>query len=342
MFIDEVTIAVESGHGGRGCCSFRREKYVPRGGPDGGDGGDGGDVIFRVDAQLNTLHDFRYQRHLRAGRGAHGEGKGKTGRRGEHAVICVPPGTILRDEKGALIRDMVEDGQELVLLAGGRGGRGNARFATARVQAPRRADPGQEGAQMVVRLELKLLADVGLVGFPNAGKSTLLARLSAARPKIADYPFTTLEPNLGIVQWAEGESFVLADLPGLIEGAHAGKGLGTRFLRHIERTRILLFAIDCTGPDLCGELEALRRELEFFDAGMRHKPAGIALTKADLLGPDAGFKDPFGNLRAPRFLVSAISGRGMPEMVRAVGPAVKKLRAAEVEQSEPEPPGGEI
>ena len=334
MFIDEVTIAVESGHGGRGCCSFRREKYVPRGGPDGGDGGDGGDVIFRVDAQLNTLHDFRYQRHLRAGRGTHGEGKGKTGRRGEHAVICVPPGTILRDEKGALIRDMVEDGQELVLLAGGRGGRGNARFATARVQAPRRADPGQEGAQMVVRLELKLLADVGLVGFPNAGKSTLLARLSAARPKIADYPFTTLEPNLGIVQWAEGESFVLADLPGLIEGAHEGKGLGTRFLRHIERTRILLFAIDCTGPDLCGELEALRRELEFFDAGMRHKPAGIALTKADLLGPDAGFKDPFGNLRAPRFLVSAISGRGMPEMVRGVGQAVKKLRAAEVEQNE--------
>ena len=335
MFIDEVTITVESGHGGSGCCSFRREKYVPRGGPDGGDGGDGGNVIFRVDAQLNTLHDFRYQRHIRAGRGAHGEGKRRTGQRGEHAVICVPPGTILRDEKGAMIRDMVEDGQELVLLEGGRGGRGNARFATPRVQAPRRADPGREGEQMVVRLELKLLADVGLVGFPNAGKSTLLARLSAARPKIADYPFTTLEPHLGIVQWAEGESFVLADLPGLIEGAHEGKGLGMRFLRHIERTRILLFAIDCTSPDPRGELEALRRELDAFDDGMRHKPAGIALTKADLLGPDADFEDPFADLRAPRFLVSAVSGRGVPEMLRSVGQAVKKLRADEAGKDGP-------
>ena len=330
MFIDEMTITVESGAGGDGCCSFRREKYVPRGGPDGGDGGDGGDVIFRVDSQLNTLHDFRYPRHIRADRGVHGKGQRRTGQRGEHAVVCVPPGTLLRDEKGALIRDMVAEGQELVLLAGGRGGRGNARFATSRVQAPRRADPGQEGAQRVVRLELKLLADVGLVGFPNAGKSTLLARLSAARPKIADYPFTTLEPSLGIVQWAEGESFVLADLPGLIAGAHAGKGLGTRFLRHIERTRILLFAIDCTSPDPCGELEALRDELYAFDAGMRHKPSGIALTKADLLEPGAELKDPFADLRAPRFLLSAVSGRGVAEMVRGVGQAVKKLRADEV------------
>ncbi|MXW77993.1 MAG: GTPase ObgE [Gemmatimonadetes bacterium] len=335
MFIDEMTITVESGSGGNGCCSFRREKFVPRGGPDGGDGGDGGDVIFRVDPQLNTLHDFRYQRHIRAGRGAHGEGKRRTGQRGAHAIICVPPGTILRDAKGALIRDMVEDGQELVLLVGGRGGRGNARFATPRFQAPRRADSGREGEQMVVRLELKLLADVGLVGFPNAGKSTLLSRISAARPKIADYPFTTLEPNLGIVQWAEGESFVLADLPGLIEGAHAGKGLGTRFLRHIERTRILLFAIDCTSPDPRGELEALRRELDAFDEGMRHKPAGIALTKADLLGPDADFEDPFADLRAPRFLISAVSGRGVPEMLRSVGQAVKKLRTDEVGKDGP-------
>ena len=229
---------------------------------------------------------------------------------------------------------MVEDGQELVLLAGGRGGRGNARFATSRVQAPRRADSGRAGEQMVVRLELKLLGDVGLVGFPNAGKSTLLARLSAAQPKIADYPFTTLEPNLGIVQWAEGESFVLADLPGLIKGAREGKGLGMRFLRHIERTRILLFAIDCTSPDPRGELEALRGELASFDAGMRHKPAGIALTKADLLGPDADFADPFADLRVPRFLVSAISGRGVPEMTRSVGQAVKKLRADEAEKDD--------
>jgi GTP-binding protein len=329
MFIDEVQITVESGTGGSGCCSFRREKFVPKGGPDGGDGGDGGNIVFKVDAQLATLRDFRYRHHIKAGRGDHGQGKNRTGKRGEHVIIRVPPGTLLRDEKGELILDMVEDGREFLLLKGGRGGRGNARFATARIQAPRRADYGIEGKQKGIKLELKLLADVGLVGFPNAGKSTLLARLSSAHPKIADYPFTTLEPNLGIVEWAEYESFVLADLPGLIEGAHNGKGLGARFLRHIERTRILLFAIDCTSEDPRADLEALRHELDEFNPGMRHKPAGIALTKADLLGPDEEFEDPFGDLKVPRFLVSAVSGRGLQEMLREVGQAVKKFRAEE-------------
>ncbi len=329
MFIDEVQIIVESGTGGSGCCSFRREKYVPKGGPDGGDGGDGGNIIFRVDDQLGTLRDYRYRHHIKAGRGDHGQGKNRTGKRGEHAIIRVPPGTILRDEKGALIRDMVEADEEFLMLKGGRGGRGNARFATPRIQAPRRADYGQEGEQRVINLELKLLADVGLVGFPNAGKSTLLSRISSAHPKIADYPFTTLEPNLGIVKWAEYENFVLADLPGLIEGAHEGKGLGARFLRHIERTRILLFAIDCTSEDPLRDLQALRHELEEFDPGMQHKPVGIALTKADLLGPDDEFKDPFPDLMVPCFLISAVSGKGITEMLREVGQAVKKFRAEE-------------
>lgn len=331
MFIDEVVITVESGAGGSGCCSFRREKYVPKGGPDGGDGGDGGKVVFRVDGQLGTLRDFRYRHHIKGQRGDHGQGKNRTGKRGEHAIIRVPPGTILRDEKGELILDMVEDGQEFILLEGGRGGRGNARFATPRVQAPRRFDYGNKGEQKIVKLELKLLADVGLVGFPNAGKSTLLSRLSSAHPKIADYPFTTLEPNLGIVQWAEYENFVLADLPGLIEGAHEGKGLGARFLRHIERTRILLFAIDCTSEDPRADLEALRHELQEFDPGMRHKPVGIALTKADLLVQDEAFEDPFSDLKVPRFLVSAVSGEGLPEMLQGIGQAVKKFRTSEAE-----------
>ncbi len=333
MFIDEVLITVESGTGGSGCCSFRREKYVPKGGPDGGDGGDGGDLIFAVDSQLSTLRDFRYRHHIKAGRGDHGQGKNRTGKRGENAIIRVPPGTLVRDEQGKLIIDLVEDGQEFVLFKGGRGGRGNARFATARVQAPRRADYGVEGEQQVVKLELKLLADVGLVGFPNAGKSTLLSRISSAHPKIADYPFTTLEPNLGIVEWAEYESFVLADLPGLIAGAHQGKGLGTRFLRHIERTRILLFVIDSQSPDPRRDLDSLRHELEEFDPGMRHKPAGIALTKADLLGPDDEFEDPFGDLKVPRFTISAISGQGITEMLREIGAAVKKARAEEAKVS---------
>ncbi len=329
MFIDEVEIKVESGGGGDGCMSFRREKYVPRGGPDGGDGGDGGSVVFKVDRNLATLRDYRYKHHIKAERGAHGRGKNMTGARGQNAVIRVPPGTLLRGEDGEVVVDLVEDGQEHVFLRGGRGGRGNARFATSRVQAPRRADAGQEGQQVMVKLELKLLADVGLVGFPNAGKSTLLSRLSAAYPKIADYPFTTLEPCLGIVKWAEYESFVLADLPGLIEGAHEGKGLGLRFLRHIERTRRLLFVLDCTSEAPEEEWQTLRAELGQFNKSLLDKPCAIAFAKTDLLGA-ADFVDPFVGLDVPRYLVSAVSGDGLKEMVVALGREVKSQREGEV------------
>ncbi len=326
MLIDEVAMLVESGTGGSGCCSFRREKYVPRGGPDGGDGGDGGDVVFVVDPQLGTLRDLRYRHHLKAGRGEHGQGKNMTGMRGEDAVIRVPPGTILKSDEGEVIRDLVEPEEPFLFLKGGRGGRGNARFASSRTQAPRRADAGLPGETISVRLELKLLADIGLVGFPNAGKSTLLSRLSAARPKVADYPFTTLEPHLGIVQWGDYESFVMADLPGLIAGAHEGKGLGMRFLRHIERTRLLVFAIDCTSETPGEDLQALRHELAEFDPGMLEKPWGIAYTKADLIDAD-GFIDPLPGHPAPHFLLSAVSGLGVDELVTALGQAVNTFRA---------------
>ncbi len=329
MFIDEVSVTVESGDGGDGGISFRREKYVPRGGPDGGDGGDGGSVLFATDARLSTLLDFRYRSRIRAGRGMHGKGKDMTGARGEDAVVRVPPGTLVRAEGGEVIVDLVEDGQEFLFLKGGRGGRGNARFATSRVQAPRRAEPGGSGQRAVVKLELKLLADIGLVGFPNAGKSTLLARLSSAHPKIADYPFTTLQPNLGLVGWGEYDSLVMADLPGLIQGACEGKGLGVRFLRHIERTRSLLFVLDCTSDSLCQDFETLHSELGRFNPLLLDKPYAIAFTKADLLGPDLNFADPFADRAGGRFLISAASGRGLSEMVTALGAGLVQLRAEE-------------
>ena len=326
MFIDEIKLTLESGRGGDGCVSFRREKFVPRGGPDGGDGGDGGNVIFAADARLSTLTDYRYRSRIVAAGGAHGQGKGMTGARGEDEVVRVPLGTVVRAESGEVIVDLVEDGQEYIFLRGGRGGRGNARFATSRVQAPRRADPGLSGQQAAVQLELKLLADIGLVGFPNAGKSTLLARLSSARPKIADYPFTTLQPNLGIVEWGDYNSFVMADLPGLIEGAHEGRGLGLRFLRHIERTRSLLFTLDCTSEAPLEDLEALRDELGRFNPVLLDKPYAIAFTKADLLGLGSDWEDPFEQLSGQRFLVSAVSGRGLDKMVSALGMGLDQLR----------------
>jgi GTP-binding protein len=329
MFIDEVTVTVKSGAGGNGCMSFRREKFIPRGGPDGGDGGDGGGIILRSDANLATLVDFRYKSHIEAGRGGHGKGKDLTGARGAAVILRVPPGTVVRDdETGEFLADLVDPDQELLLLKGGRGGRGNARFATSTNQAPRRADPGGAGQQRVVRLELKLLADVGLVGFPNAGKSTLLSRLSAAHPKIANYPFTTLQPNLGIVRFGDYDSFVLADLPGLIEGAHEGKGLGIQFLRHIERTRVLLFTLEVTDEAPERQFEALRDELRQFDPGLLEKPFAVAWTKADLLGPEpampaliAGAGD------AACFLISAVSGYGLPKLVTWLGRQVVEARA---------------
>ena len=326
MFIDEVILKLESGDGGDGCVSFRREKYVPHGGPDGGDGGDGGRVVFAVDSRLSTLLDYRYRPRIKAGRGGHGKGKNMTGARGQDAVVRVPPGTLVRSESGEVIVDLVEEEQEFLLLKGGRGGRGNPHFATSRVQAPRRADPGRPGKQAVVKLELKLLADIGLVGFPNAGKSTLLARLSSAHPKIADYPFTTLQPNLGIVRWSEYGSFVMADLPGLIEGASQGRGLGARFLRHIERTRSLLFTLESTSASQRQELETLRNELGQFNPVLLEKPYAIALTKSDLLGPDPDYKDTFAELDGARFLISALSGQGLEKMVRSLGAGLMQLR----------------
>ncbi len=317
MFIDEVTVTVKSGAGGNGCMSFRREKFIPKGGPDGGDGGDGGRILLRSDANLSTLVDFRYKSHIEAGRGGHGKGKDLTGARGAEAVLRVPPGTVVRDDKtGEFLADLVEADQEFVLLTGGRGGRGNARFATSTNQAPRRADAGGVGVERVIRLELKLLADVGLVGFPNAGKSTLLSRLSAAHPKIANYPFTTLQPNLGIVRFGDYDSFVLADLPGLIEGAHEGKGLGIRFLKHVERTRVLLFTLEVTEAAPEEQFEALRDELRQFNPRLLEKPFAIAWTKADLLGPDPTTPAiPTGADGAPCFLISSVSGHGLQELL---------------------------
>ena len=269
MFIDQARIYIKAGDGGSGVLSFRREKYVPKGGPDGGDGGKGADVYFKVDPSLNTLLSFRYRQHFKAQSGRHGQGANKTGKSGEDLNIPVPPGTIVREaETGKFLADLVEEGQGYLVARGGRGGRGNAAFATPTNQAPRHFEPGRPGEEINVELELKLLADVGLVGLPNAGKSTLLARLSNARPKIADYPFTTLEPHLGIVSAGEHRSFVMADLPGLIEGASQGKGLGHRFLKHIERTRIILLMIDSSQPDPEETVNALIKELEHFNPNL--------------------------------------------------------------------------
>ena len=286
-------------------------------------------MIFRVDDRLATLLDYRYRPLISAERGTHGRGADMTGSRGEDAVIRVPPGTVVRTEGGETVVDLVEAGQEFRFLEGGRGGRGNARFATSRIQAPTRADEGRSGQEAAVFLELKLLADVGLVGLPNAGKSTLLARLSSARPKIAGYPFTTLEPHLGIVRWSDYETFLMADLPGLIEGAHQGRGLGTRFLRHIERTRILLFTLDATSPHPERDLELLRHELRQSNPSLLDKPHAVALTKADLFevpgkALPASWSDP-----APRFAVSAVSGHGLGDLVPFLGNRVKERREEE-------------
>ncbi len=283
-FIDEARIFVKAGNGGHGCISFRREKYVPRGGPNGGDGGRGGNVIFRADASLYTLLDFRYRRHFEAKRGEHGRGKDQYGHSGEDVLIRVPIGTVVRDETTQqVLAEFEKDGEEVIIAQGGRGGRGNMHFATSTSQAPRTAEDGAEGEQRWVVMELKLLADVGLIGFPNAGKSTLLSVISAARPKIAGYPFTTKNPVLGVVSYGH-KSFTVADLPGLIEGASEGVGLGIRFLKHIEKTRVFLHLLDIsdpTHPDPKVAYNAIRKELKAYDASFLKRPEVIVLTKID-------------------------------------------------------------
>ncbi len=334
MLIDHAKVYVKGGDGGNGCMSFRREKFVPKGGPDGGDGGDGGSVMFVADPGLSTLIDFKYRQHLRARRGAHGEGAKRTGRSAVDLVVPVPAGTIVRDAvTGALIADLAAPGQRAVIAKGGRGGRGNARFATATHRTPRRADPGESGEELSVEIELRLLADVGLVGLPNAGKSTLLRRVSSARPKVADYPFTTTEPILGAVDLPDGRGFVMADLPGLIEGAHQGAGLGHTFLRHIARTRVLIHVIDLADPDdPLHQFAIVRRELELHDPRLVERPAIVALNKIDL--PDAreraGTAAAAFEARGYRTVaVSGATGEGIEGLLQAAAGALGGARAGE-------------
>ncbi len=323
MFIDEAEIYVKAGDGGDGCVSFRREAGVPRGGPNGGDGGKGGDVILRALPGLDTLLDFRGRHHWRAEDGRPGRGKDQFGRSGADLVIDVPPGTLVHDLRlGILIKDLDRPGLEVVVARGGKGGRGNKAFATATNQTPRHSEPGRPGEERHLRLELKLIADVGLVGLPNAGKSTLLSRLSAARPKVADYPFTTLQPHLGIVKAGPERRFVMADLPGLIEGAHQGVGLGDEFLKHIERTRALVHLVEIephTGQTPAGAYRAIRAELEAYSPALAEKPELVVLTKADLLPGDA---EPRLELAAaidrPVVAISSVSGEGLDRLLAGI------------------------
>lgn len=323
-FIDEAKIKVIAGSGGDGSVAFHREPYKPKGGPDGGDGGKGGDVILRADTSVGTLLELRDHPHVKAERGGHGEGKRRHGSDGADRIVLVPPGTVVHDESGTLIADLANPGDQLVAAKGGRGGRGNVRFATATRRAPGFADKGEPGQEGWLRLELRLLADVGLVGFPNAGKSTLISRISAAKPKIADYPFTTLEPNLGVVKAAD-TSFVVADIPGLIEGAHEGKGLGYRFLKHVSRASLLVFLVDPTAPerDPANDVEVLRGELAAFDATLAERPSLVVITKADAAGDRlAPLQDRF----PEAVIISAVTGAGLDELLRRLTTAVEDSR----------------
>lgn len=337
MFIDEAKIHVAGGDGGNGCVAFRREKFVPRGGPSGGDGGRGGSVYLASSEHLNTLLKFRYKREFAAQRGRHGEGSNKHGRDGEDLVIEVPVGTIVYAEaSGEKVWDFTAPGQRFLAAQGGRGGRGNAHFATSTHQAPRKAEEGRPGEVRDLKLELKLLADVGLVGFPNAGKSTLISRLSAARPKIADYPFTTLEPHLGVVALDRDHTFVMADIPGLIEGAHLGKGLGVQFLKHIERTRLLLHLIDVSetaspGADPAEDYRVLRAELESFSPALITKPMLLVASKVDAAGEAkrlAALRKFAKKQRMPLYEISGVTGEGLEALKRAAWQVLEQLPAA--------------
>ena len=331
MFVDEARISVIGGDGGNGCVSFRREKFVPRGGPDGGDGGDGGSVVLIADPEINTLLPFRYKSIFRADRGRHGEGAQRTGRSGEDLEVHVPVGTLVTDaSSGAALADLAHAGDRIPIARGGRGGRGNARFASATNRAPTRHDPGGEGEQFQLRLELKLLADVGLVGFPNAGKSTFLSRVSAARPKIADYPFTTLAPSLGVARVDDERTLVIADIPGLIEGAHGGAGLGDRFLRHIERCRVILHLVDPTahGRSFAEAVDTINRELALYSPALAEKPQILVLTKRDALQDADVLTKARRDARKrgrPLYVVSAVTGEGLAELLREAADEVGRL-----------------
>jgi GTP-binding protein len=322
QFIDEAEIYVKAGDGGAGAVAFRREKYVPRGGPSGGDGGDGGDIVLETDERLSTLLDFRFKREYRARNGEPGRGRDQNGHAASELVLKVPPGTLVRDaSSGEVLADLRENARRWVLAKAGRGGLGNMNFATPTLQAPRFAQPGTEGEEKRVRLELRLLADVGLVGFPNAGKSTLVARLSRAKPKIADYPFTTLQPHLGVVQYKDGRSFVLSDLPGLIEGAHRGAGLGHRFLKHMARCRTIIHLIDASQDrDLVADFDAINQELSLFDPALGRKAQVVAANKIDVPEGRARAEELRKKLKARKVvvhLVSGATGEGIPELLDA-------------------------
>ena len=332
-FVDQVKIEVKAGDGGRGCVSFRREKFIPRGGPDGGDGGKGGGVYFVVDGALSTLLDYRYMHHYKAKNGAPGRGKTMHGKNGKSLELRVPPGTLVYDdETDELLVDLTEAGEPLLFLKGGLGGRGNARFATSTNRAPRHAQPGISGEAKSLRLELKLLADIGLVGLPNAGKSTLISSVSAAKPKIADYPFTTLVPNLGVVPYGGFKTMVMADIPGLIAGASEGQGLGIRFLRHIERTDLFLHLVDLScmqEGDPFDNFQMINNELNHYDESLAGKPQLVVLTKIDV--PEVReqalqLRKHFESLGYPVFAVSAVTGEGLKELVTAVGNELDRLR----------------
>jgi len=318
-FFDEAFITVQSGDGGRGCVSFRREKFVPRGGPDGGDGGKGGDVILRSSSHRRTLYPFRFKRQFKAKNGAYGQGKQKTGRKGDDLIIDIPPGTLVIDEEtNEIVKDFTQPDETHVIAEGGRGGQGNSRFKSSTHRAPRFAQPGEPGQFLKLKLELKLLADVGIIGLPNAGKSTLISVISSATPKIADYPFTTLTPTLGVVSAGWGEPFVAADIPGLIEGAHTGVGLGTRFLRHIERTRVLVHLIDASNldpQDPLADYETINRELANYSPQLLAKPQIVTLTKMDLPGTK----------EAVKALKAAVKDREVLQISAATRKGVKKL-----------------
>ena len=333
MFIDEVEITVEGGRGGNRAVSFRREKYIPAGGPDGGDGGDGGDVYLVADENLNTLVDLRYKKRYRAGDGEPGTGKKQFGKRGEDLIIYVPVGTLVYDEVNRLLGDLTEHNQSLLVAAGGRGGRGNARFTTPQRQAPNFAEKGEKGQLVNLRLELKLLADVGLIGYPNVGKSTLLSSMSNAKPKIANYPFTTLVPNLGVVSVEPGKSFVMADLPGLIEGAAEGLGLGHQFLKHVERTRLLVHVVDLSGSegrDPVDDVQTINRELAAYNPHLAQLPQILCANKIDLLGDRweealARLMERLGDVEV--LPISAATGQGVQELKYRIYSELQKLKA---------------